>query len=51
MPACAVINRLSAHKVKTVRIRNLRLLTAATILATLALIAAIWLLEVKPGGG
>lgn len=48
--ACSVLKRLHAHQVETVRIRNLRLITAATILATGALIAAIWLLEVRPGG-
>lgn len=49
--ACSVINRLSAHKIETVRIRNLRLITGAIVIATAALIASIWLLNIKAGGG
>jgi putative membrane protein len=48
--ACAVIGRLEAHQVKTVRIRNLRIVTIAIVLATAALITAIWVLRVKDGG-
>lgn len=49
--ACSIIERLHVHQVETVRIRNLRLVTIAVVAATLALIAAIWLLKVKPGAG
>ena len=49
--ACSIFERLSAHKVETVRIRNLRLITGAIVLATLALIASIWFLKIKEGGG
>jgi putative membrane protein len=49
--ASSVFNRLKAHQVETVRIRNLRLVSAAIILATLALIAAIWFLKLKETGG
>ena len=47
--ACAIIARLHTHEVETVRIRNLRLITAALIVATIGLIAAFWLLEMKAG--
>ncbi len=49
--ACDVMARLSTHKVETVRVRNLRLITGAIILATAALIASMWLLKIKQGGG
>lgn len=39
--------RLLAHKVETVRTSTIRLITYLTIGATLALIAAIWLLEIE----
>ncbi|HEY0112111.1 MAG TPA: DUF202 domain-containing protein [Allosphingosinicella sp.] len=48
--ACSVVARLHAHRVETVRIRNLRLITGATILSIAALIAALWLLRIKTGG-
>ena len=48
--ACAVIRRLHAHEVETVHVRFLRLVTAAVIVATIALIAALWLLRLKGGG-
>ena len=48
--ACSVIARLHSHQVETVRVRNLRLITGAIILAILALIASIWLLKIKSGG-
>ena len=48
--ACAIIHRLNPHRVETVRIRNLRLITAATILSIAALIAALWLLKIESGG-
>ena len=49
--ACAIIHRLTAHEVKEVRVTNLRLTTIAVTLATLALIAAMWLLRIKDSGG
>jgi putative membrane protein len=42
--ACVVIRRLHTHKVETVKIGVVRLITIVTVAATLALIAAIWLL-------
>ncbi|HEX8216604.1 MAG TPA: DUF202 domain-containing protein [Allosphingosinicella sp.] len=47
--ACAVVRRLHTHEVRTVRVGFLRLLTAAIIATTLALIAALWLLRLKGG--
>jgi putative membrane protein len=49
--ACAVFSRLHTHKVQSVKITNLRILTYASIAATAALIAAIWLLTFKPPAG
>ena len=48
--ACTVFDRLKTHKVQSVRITTVRLLTLANVLATAALIAAIWLLTFKPPG-
>lgn len=42
--ACTVIRRLHTHQVETVKIGVLRLITGVTVAATLALIAALWLL-------
>jgi inner membrane protein YidH len=42
--ACVVIRRLHTHQVETVKIGVVRLITIVTVAATLALIAAIWLL-------
>ena len=42
--ACIVIRRLHTHEVETVKIGVLRLITVVSLVATLALIAAIWLL-------
>ena len=44
--ACTVIRRLHTHKIQTVKIGVLRLITAVTVAATLALTAAIWLLVI-----
>jgi putative membrane protein len=49
--ACSILTRLDSHRVETLRVRNLRLITAATLLAIAALIAALWLLRIKPEGG
>jgi len=47
--ACAVFSRLHTHKVQWVNMNNLRILTVvANVVATLALIAAIWLISFKP---
>lgn len=48
--ACAVLDRLHAHQVKTVRVRNLRLVTYSVVLAAVALIAAMWLLRFDANG-
>ena len=45
--ASAVMGRLSAHVVITAKPVNLRLFAAAISLASLALIAAIWLFELR----
>lgn len=42
--ACIVIRRLHTHQVETVKIGVLRLITGVAVAATLALIAALWLL-------
>jgi putative membrane protein len=42
--ASGVIKRLSSHEVETFRPNHLRLLTGGIVLATIALIGAIWLL-------
>ena len=46
--AAAVFARLHTHKVKSEKTNNMRILTIASIAATVALIAAVWLLEFKP---
>lgn len=45
--AAAVTRRLSGHVVKTAGSMNLRVFAAMITLGTVALIAAIWLLELK----
>ena len=40
------MDRLSAHVVVTARTVNLKLLTAAVSIGALALIAALWLLQI-----
>lgn len=44
--ACAVTNRLHAHKVVTMNITSLRVMTIMSVAATAALIAAIWMLKI-----
>jgi putative membrane protein len=46
--AAAVMERFDKHKVAELRPINLKLVTWTAVAATLALVAAIWLLEVKP---
>lgn len=48
--ACAVLSRLKAHTISTAKSSNLRLITVISVLATLALIGAIWLLPFKAAG-
>lgn len=42
--ACSITARLDAHQVETFRPMNIRLVTIVLVLATLALIAGIWML-------
>ena len=46
--ACTVLHRLHAHQVSTIKVTNLRLITIAAVLATVALLAVIWLLQLDP---
>jgi putative membrane protein len=46
--ACAVMERFDAEKVAELRPVNLKVVTYASIAATLALVAAIWLLKMSP---
>ena len=45
--ACSILARLQPHQVETVRVRYLRMITAATLLAIAALIGALWLVKIK----
>jgi putative membrane protein len=46
--ACAVLNRLHAHQVTTIKVTNLRLITIAAVAATIGLLAVIWLVQINP---
>ena len=46
--SAAVFDRLHAHKVQSEKANNMRIITIASVAATVALIAAIWLLKFKP---
>jgi putative membrane protein len=46
--ACAVMSRFDKHEAAELRPINLKVVTWTAVAATLALIAAIWLLEMKP---
>ena len=48
--ACSILGRLKSHEIETVRARNLRVATYAIVAAIVGLIAAMWLLRIKPGG-
>jgi putative membrane protein len=48
--ACRILARLHSHEVETVRVRNLRIITGCILAAVLALIAAIWTVEMRPQG-
>jgi putative membrane protein len=48
--ACAVLSRLKAHTVTSARSSSLRLITVSSVVATLALIVAMWLLPFKAAG-
>jgi putative membrane protein len=45
--AAAVLKRLDAHTVVTAKVMNLRLFAGLVSLGALALVAAIWLLEIR----
>lgn len=49
--ACHVMSRLDAHKIETVKTSSVRRITILCVVAALALIAAIWLLEFKAAPG
>ncbi|MFN3944761.1 MAG: YidH family protein [Allosphingosinicella sp.] len=49
--ACSVLSRLDTHQVKSFKAVNLRLITYALVAATTALVAALWLLELRPDNG
>lgn len=46
--ASKVLSRLEAHRIETVKLSNLRLITSVAVTATIALIAAIWFLPIQP---
>ena len=46
--ACAVLHRLHAHQVTTIKITVLRLITVAAVVATVSLLAVIWLVQINP---
>lgn len=46
--ACQVLERLSAHQVKAFRNTRLRLITIVSSIAVVALVAAMWLLPLRP---
>jgi putative membrane protein len=48
--ASAMLSRFDEHKVAELRPTNLRIVAMVSVAATLALIAAIWLVKIKPGG-
>lgn len=49
--SAAVVERLNAHQVQAEKLTNIRIISVASIAATVALIAAIWLLEFEPPAG
>jgi putative membrane protein len=42
--ACVVLHRLHTHEVRTIKITNIRIITIASVVATIALLAVTWLL-------
>jgi putative membrane protein len=46
--ACSVLSRFDEHRVAELRPMNLKIVTYVSVAATLALIAAIWLIAIKP---
>jgi putative membrane protein len=46
--AAWVVEHLHVHAVETVRVRNMRLVTAAMVLATFVLIVALWSTRISP---
>ena len=49
--ACVVMDRFDKHRAAELRPMNLKVVTYISVAATLSLIAAIWLLGMKPSGG
>jgi putative membrane protein len=49
--ACRVMKRLDTHQVAELKPMNLKVVSWVSVAATLALIAAIWLLKVDGGSG
>jgi len=47
--ACRVLARFDQHRVAELKPMNLKIVTYGSVAATLALIAATWLLEIKSG--
>ena len=43
--AAWIVTHLKVHEVETVRVRNMRIVTGVTAMATLVLIAALWLTQ------
>ncbi|HWH23183.1 MAG TPA: DUF202 domain-containing protein [Allosphingosinicella sp.] len=48
--SCHVLHRMHAHKVETAHIGNVRIISLSASAATIALIAAMWLLKIEGGG-
>ena len=48
--ACTVVARMDAHYVRATRPVNFRLIGWTTLIATAALLAAIWLAPLRPAG-
>ena len=49
--ACSVVERLHAHRVQTVGVTRLRMITLIMSIAIAALIAALWMLPIDDGAG
>ena len=49
--ACQVMSRLDSHQVAEMRPVNLKIVAYVAVAATVALIGAIWLLDLQPSGG
>ena len=49
--ACAVFSRLETHQIKSVKVSSVRAITITSVLATVALIGAMWLLRFEAPAG